>query len=291
MNDNKSQVDFENNFNRLILSCLNLPLGEAPAEFLAVFEQCVSGLSENGVGIGNVNGYPIFADPDNGIILAAVCGASGVAVRIPAYFSGKIITAGAKDHLIYEGGEQRLIVPYSGDSDAWVITDGTQDLTDIRRGLSAVRPLLAGINSLQASRKTAANSIDVERPENADVLAYLKSLKASTGSGAPDGLHYVFETLPQLANIKLVRKTVADVLTMVHPTTGVIFAFYKNEYLYVRLPEPIRTELLNSKMANGNLAALAVPEIGAAWVKFSAFSLKERSPALLASAHQHAGEK
>ncbi|MBA3868821.1 MAG: hypothetical protein H0X30_06680 [Anaerolineae bacterium] len=290
MNENAA-VDFENGYNRLILSCLALSLGEVRAEFVAYFVQCVAELSEKPRGFATVNGYPIFADPNNGIILAAVCGASGVAVRLPAYATGKIIAEGAKDTLIYEGGEKRLIVPYSGDSDAWVITDGTQNLANVRWGLSSIRSLLATQNAMQVSRKAAANAINLDRPENTTVQAYLKALNAMPGSPSPDVLSFVFGTLPERAKIKKVDKTVENVSTMVHPDTGIIFAFCKNEYLYVRLPETARVELLQAKTSTGNTAAFAIPEIDVDWMGFAAFSIQDKSPGVLAAAHQYAGTK
>lgn len=291
MSNDTNGVDYENNFNRLILNCLNLPLGDVRAASLIYFEQCVIGLGDKPLIAAVVNGNPVYADPDSGIILVAVCGAAGVAVRLPAYFTGKLLGAGAKDFLVYQGGRKSLSASLSGSTDAWIVTDGTQNLADIRRGLSAVRALLAGEHAIQQARKAAAKTVDIDRPENDALRTYLKTLNATIGTPAPDVLGFVFNTLPQLAQIKVVRKTVENILTMAHPDSGIIFAFYINEYLHVRLPESQHAALLQEVSITGNRQVFTVPEAGAAWIRFGAFSIKEKSPSILAQAYQYAAPK
>ena len=89
----------------------------------------------------------------------------------------------------------------------------------------------------------------------------------------------------------MIRKVVEGVFAMVHPETSVILGFYRNEYLYLRLPEPTFEESLTLLDKMSNHAVSAFPETGAGWVKFGAFSIQEKSPALVAAAHQNAGAK
>jgi hypothetical protein len=266
---------------------LSLPLGDVHSDFIHYMEQCVAGLGDMPRGMCSVNGYPVYADPDSKIILAAVCGAAGVAVRLPAYFTGKIIAEGAKDYLAYEGGQKRLNTPFSGAPDGWVITDGTQNLANIQRGLSAVRSLLAS----QIAQKATIDTINAERPENETVMAYLKTLNATLGSSHPDVNDFVFGTLPQNAGVKVIRKVVENVIAMVHPETSVILGFYRNEYLYLRLPQPVFAESLTITNEKGNHPVFAFPDAGMDWVSFAAFSITTKSPALLAAAYQYAGAK
>jgi len=291
MNDDGACVDHENTLNKLILGCLALPLGDARTDFIQYFEQCIAQLSVKPHGICTVNGNPVYADPDNGIILAAVCGAAGIAVRLPAYFTGKIIAEGAKDYLAYEGGQKRLNTPFSSDPDGWVIADGTQNLADIRRGLAAVRSLIAGEYAMQLARKMPAKPIHMDRPENASLLAYLKNLGASAGSPSPEVLDFVITTLPERAGIKPVRILVDNVMTMAHPDTGVIFAFYHNEYLHVRLPEAEKREVIETTTLNGSHVVFGFSEAGMGWVRFGAFSMNTKSPDLLATAYEYADAK
>jgi hypothetical protein len=258
-------------------------LGKVPAEYVAFFEQCVAELGDNTQSVGMVNNYPVYADPANGIIFAAVCGASGVAIRLPTYFAGKIIKDGAKDHLAYSGGEKQLVARFSQDSTAWVLTDGGQNLADIRRGLSAAKSMLAAENATIVARKAAASAVDVNHPENASVLAYLKGLNATVGSPSPDVSTYVLETLPQQAHIKLVRKIVENVMTMIHPDTSIIFACYHNERLYLRLAELPSAETITG--------VSPIPEVGSGWITLPAFTPQNVIAPLLASAYQSASKK
>lgn len=285
MTDDGACVDRNSVHNRVILDCLNLPLGDAPAEYSAFFEQCVVELNDKSGGICQVNGYPVYADPDNGIIYAAVCGASGVAVRLHAtyIFKNKLL----QEFLVYDGGKQRLNNLYGSGGDGWVVTDGSMNVEDIRQSMSAVRSLLAS----EIAAKAAIDAINVDLPENETVLAYLKKLNAKLGSPHPDVYDFVFGTLPQNAGVKVIRKAVEGVMTMVHPETSVILGFYRNEYLYLRLPQPIFAESLTITGETGNHPVFAFPDAGTDWVSFGAFSIQTKSPALLAAAYQYAGAK
>jgi hypothetical protein len=286
MNANETCVDFESLYNRVILDCLKLPLGDVLSGFTAFFDQCVVQMSDKSVDICLVNGYRVGVDPDNGIILLAECGAAGVAVRFPVMFLMKL-KLNRQEYLEYDGGKQRLNQLYSGESTAWVVSDGSLNMDDVQRGVSAGRSQLAS----QLAYKATIEAINVERPENAALLAYLKALNASVGSLHPEVLDFVFSDLPRNAGVKVIQKMVEGVWAMVHPETSVILGFYRNEYLYLRLPQTTFDESLNLLDKMGNRAVSAFPEAGAGWVKFGAFSIQEKSPALVAAAHLYAGAK
>src|SRR5262245_60426202 len=98
MTDEPIYVDYGNGFNREILSRLDLPLGEPTPALMAYMEQCVTGPSDKPGGSGLLKGFPVYAGPVSGIILAA-CGAAGVVLRLPQEWRDDILRLGAKDRL------------------------------------------------------------------------------------------------------------------------------------------------------------------------------------------------
>src|SRR5689334_13096870 len=174
MSADEACVDFESQFNGVILNCLKQPLGEVRAEFTSFFDQCVAQMSNKPISVCLVNSYRVGVDPDNGIILLAECGAAGVAVRFPIMFLMKQLKLKLQEYLVYEGGKQQLNHLYSGESTAWVVSDGSLNLDDVQSGAAAVRSQLAS----QLAYKAMISAINVERPENANLLTYLKMLNA-----------------------------------------------------------------------------------------------------------------
>lgn len=133
------------------------------------------------------------------------------------------------------------------------------------------------------------NKMDIEQqPINAATLVYLVALNSRGSSPHPDVMDYIEFSIPKRANIQPVIKPVHKVITMSHQDSGVIFALYRQDYFWLRLPSTTREQALSLLSPSGEHQVFAAADVGDEWVRFPMFSVKEESPAWFAAAHAYA---
>jgi hypothetical protein len=290
-------IDYENPLNAEILHCLDLPLGEASPELSAYFKECVTGLtSKQPDGLRSLKGHTVYADPDTGVVLAALFGTAGAAFRLMQIMRGNLVKQGGKSVVDYAGGQFSLAGTDGYSGTGWIVSDGTLKSVIIAAGLVTMQSLLREIKRMPVSSRPGLPAPEVH-PANQAVLNYLKPLApnpdaspmliAATHYGPHGGYHpdisdFIWHTLPQMAKVEPRGWLLYTRMGLVHPDNNVICAFMLDEGRFgMRLPEASRTEAIT-------LGAQPYTEIDAEWIRFPLFNLQAKSPGWLHESFHYA---
>jgi hypothetical protein len=285
-------MDEKNGFNEDILHLLDSPLGMAQPDVVAYFERCIDGLSRTDGGSGVVNGHSVYADPATGIIMAAVIGDQGVALRVPQASRSALLQAGGTEYIEVEGSKLRLGNAKGDLWEGWIATQGALNVDEVRKALADLLPVLVAARAKQIAR-TQRQPTDgpLEQPANALLLGYLKALPAGAGSSHPEFASDFFHDVPKNAGINptgVVGQWVNQWPVMRQKASGVIFGYYDATYaLILRVPLSISREAVVSLNAKGQPHATLMPDIGDEWMRCSLATLQEY-PQWLVAAYTYA---
>lgn len=287
---NSVYVDNENGFNDEITDLFGYALSEAPPSFVSYFERCVEGLNPDGKGL--FRGYPVYANPETGIIMAAVIGACGIALRVSQTKRPKLLQAGARETIQVENAKYRLGSPNGDIWEGWLVTEGGLNPDEVRQALLELHPVLARARAKQIERKGLRTQPGpLEQPANTQVLTYLKALPPGAGSSHPEFAEDFFQNVPRNAGIDPAGVTGTWVNrwpVLMHRASGVIFGFYDAAYaLVLRVPAAVHRAALQTMNSKGEPTAMLFPEAGPEWIRCSLAAVRE-NPQWLASAYQSA---
>ena len=298
-------VNVDHPDNASVLKLLEMPPTTLRTEDIRYFEQCIEYLLRvNPNAKGDVNGYPVYAQLDSGVILVAVINIGVVALRYTSTgFREAAIEAGAKDSVETNGQVIQL-------GDDWIFTDGSLDLKSVRHDLplaeeyysAQVRDARINASLAEATARGNETLVRADHSSNAAFIKHFQELnpKAIPSAAPPKGYgmwglgvhpdvpEYLWHELPRKASLpEDMGWMVHGVLVLVHPTSGVIFAFIRGtSVLALRLPDSIRSEMALRPTADVE----PFKELGEDWVGFKPFVLQQESTSWINSAYKYAAE-